>query len=398
MVADYPRLYNGGVSRVVVETSRALQRRGYSIGVAHHFPSDSIAIDGPAWQLPDTLADPVGTRQAMLEGLRGIFDSFQPDLVHAHTRRASHALDFILSRAPMCQFLHDQSYFCGGGHRMLRGHRPCHRAHGWMCLLHNYVSGCGGRNPRNNWLWWKWTDFFQPVKRHPTVRLQVASRLMREGLLENGFAEDRIDLIPLSSEPPSIPDRREPGRILIPGRLVREKGVHVAIEALGLLRDLPWTLSMPGQGPEMEPLRRRAAELGIADRLELPGEIDAAAVEVEYARCDLVVFPVLRHEPFGLVGTEALAHGKPIVAFGGGGVEEWLFDGESGLRVAERRPQALAAAIRRVLTEPGLRERLAKGAVTRYPQFRPEAYLDRLEQSFVRTRENWLRNRPPTSA
>lgn len=393
MLADYPRLYNGGVSRVVIETSRALQRRGYSVGLTHHFAAESVEIDGPSWKLPDTLPDPVGTRPEMLAVFQRIFDSFQPDLIHAHTRRASHVLDFLLGHAPMCQFIHDQSYYCGGGHRMVRGHRPCHRAHGWMCLVHNYLQGCGGRNPRNNWLWWKGTEFFQPVKRHPTIRLQAASRLVQQGLEENGFPSDRIDLIPLASEPATLPDLREPGRILIPGRLAREKGVHVALDALAPLKDLPWRLSMPGQGPELEPLRRRAAEMGLAERLELPGEIDAAAMEREYARCDLVVFPVLRFEPFGLIGTEALAHGKPIVAFGGGGVEEWLADGESGLRVSERTPTALGAAIRRVLTEPGLRDRLAAGAVRRYPQFHPDAYLDRLERSYERTRAGWLRAR-----
>ena len=153
---------------------------------------------------------------------------------------------------------------------------------------------------------------------------------------------------------------------------------------------------MPGLGPELDALRHRASELGIADRVELPGELDAEAMELEYARCDFVVFPVLRHEPFGLIGTEAMAHGKPVVAFGGGGVEEWLFDGESGLRVSERSAEPLSAAVRRLLEDRPLRDRLAAGAQRHYPQFHPDRYLDRLEESYGKTLAGWKRGRVVT--
>ena len=64
-----------------------------------------------------------------------------------------------------------------------------------------------------------------------------------------------------------------------------------------------------------------------------------------YARSQLVLFPVLRQEPFGLVGVESLAYGKPIVAFAGGAVDEWLWPGETGLRVEGRSADAFAAAL-----------------------------------------------------
>lgn len=393
ILADWPRLYNGGVSRVVVETCRRLRRRGYEIGTAYHMESETVEIEGPSWKLPETHSNPDRTRSELVATLTRVLDQFRPDLVHAHTRGASQVLDLILARSAMCQFLHDQSYFCGGGHRMTRGNVPCHRRHGVSCLVHNYLLGCGGRNPYNNWMWWKGTEFFQPVKRHPSIRLQVASQLMRNGLLENGYAADRIDLIPLFSEPAVLPDRTEPGRILVPGRLVREKGVFVFLDAMVRLKDLEWRVSMPGQGPEADALRLWADRKGIGDRVELPGEVGADAMEVEYSRADFVVFPVLRYEPFGLIGTEAMAHGKPVVAFGGGGVEEWLRPGESGLRVEQRTPEALAAGIRQVLIDRTLRNRLAAGAARHYPAFHPETYIDRLEASFERTMTDWRTNR-----
>jgi glycosyltransferase involved in cell wall biosynthesis len=397
MIVDWPRLHNGGVSRVVIETCRRLRSRGYEIGVAYHMDCAlaDVEIEGPAWRLPDTVKYPDTTGAAMVEGITRVLDEFRPDMVHAHTRRASRVLDLILARAPMCQFLHDQSYFCGGGHRMTRGNVPCHRPHGPVCLLNNYLLGCGGKDPRNNWEWWKGTEFFTPVKQRPSIRLQVASRLMKEGLLENGYPGERIDLIPLFSEPATVPDRTEPGRILVPGRLVREKGVYLLMETMALLRDIPWRLCMPGQGPADQDLLRLAGRHGFLDRFELPGEVGAAQMETEYARADFVVFPVLRYEPFGLIGTESMAHGKPVVAFGGGGVEEWLTPGETGIRVGERTPAALAQGIRTLLTDRPLRSRLAAGALRHYPPFHPETYVDRLEESFTKTAAGWRASRTP---
>lgn len=389
VLADWPRVYNGGVSRVVVETCRRLAGRGYEIGIAHHMDGPS-EIDGPSWQLPDTFVAPP---ERMVAAMTRVLDEFKPDLMQAHTRRGTQVLDLILSRTAACQYLHDQSYFCSGGHRMTRGYQPCHRPHGISCFLYHYLLGCGGKNPRHNWDWWKGTEFFTPAKKHPSLRLQVASRLMQQGLLENGYPEERIDLIPLYSEPATVPDATEPGRILVPGRLVREKGVHVVVEAMALLRDLPWRLIMPGQGPEAGRLREHVASLGLADRFEFPGEIGIDAMNREYSRAELVVFPVLRYEPFGLIGPEAMAYGKPIVAFGGGGVDEWLWPDETGILVKERTPQALAAGVRSVLGSPQLRARLSEGARRHYPVFHPDAYLDRLEVSFEKTLAGWKQAR-----
>jgi glycosyltransferase involved in cell wall biosynthesis len=113
-----------------------------------------------------------------------------------------------------------------------------------------------------------------------------------------------------------------------------------------------------------------------------------------YARAQMVLFPVLRHEPFGLIGVESLAYGKPIVAFGGGAVGEWLWPGETGLRVDQRTPAAFAAAVRTLLTDPARCASMGKAARRRYPEFHPAAYIERLVAAFARTIE-WHRRQTP---
>ncbi|KAB2654548.1 MAG: glycosyltransferase family 4 protein, partial [Verrucomicrobia bacterium] len=246
------------------------------------------------------------------------------------------------------------------------------------------------KNPVLNLRYWTKTSRMLRVRDLPHVRLQVASEYVRQGLVENRFPTDRIDLVPLYSNPIDhpTPATSEPGLLLLPSRLVPAKGVHVALAALARIRELDWRCVIAGDGWQRPALERLVGELGLVDRVRFLGEIPPAELDAWYRRSRIVLFPVLRHEPFGLVGVEALAHGRPVVAFGGGGADEWLADGESAIRIGARDPAAFAAAIARLLGDPALWERLAAGALARHRHFEPDAYLDRLIASFARARQS----------
>ena len=111
---------------------------------------------------------------------------------------------------------------------------------------------------------------------------------------------------------------------------------EVALDAMATIRSTSWRLAVAGDGWHRGELEAQARRLGIADRVQFLGEIPPAGLATWYARSQLMLFPVLRQEPFGLVGVESLAYGKPIVAFAGGAVDEWLWPGRTGLRVEGR--------------------------------------------------------------
>jgi len=224
------------------------------------------------------------------------------------------------------------------------------------------------------------------------MRLQVASRFMREGLLENSINPGRIDLVPLYAHDPGAPKpTSEPGLLFIPSRLFAPKGVHIAIDAVSRLRDLPWRLVIAGEGRQRPALETQVRALSLQDRIQFTGEISTDETARWYDRCQIVLFPVLRLEPFGLVGVESLAHGRPIVAFGGGGADEWLADGESAVRVPDRSADAFAKGIASLLNDPALCHRLAEGARRNYAPFHPKAYLGRLMTSFGKARADFGR-------
>jgi glycosyltransferase involved in cell wall biosynthesis len=135
--------------------------------------------------------------------------------------------------------------------------------------------------------------------------------------------------------------------LLAVARLVPQKGLDVALRALAQLPDA-WLVVL-GEGPERARLEALARELGVAERVHLPGrEPDVSAW---LRRADVLVHPA-RWEGFGLALLEAMLCSLPVVASRVSSIPEIVVDGETGLLVPPDDPDALAAAVREVLRKP----------------------------------------------
>lgn len=145
--------------------------------------------------------------------------------------------------------------------------------------------------------------------------------------------------------------------VLMPARLDAQKGHRVLFEAIPQVPDALFLLA--GEGPERGPLEALAAQLGIADRVRFLGRRED--VPQLLAACDVFALPSL-YEGSSLAVLEAMAAGIPIVSSAIGGTDELVEDGRSGLLVAPGDARGLAAALRRVLDDPGLRESLSAHA------------------------------------
>jgi rhamnosyl/mannosyltransferase len=149
------------------------------------------------------------------------------------------------------------------------------------------------------------------------------------------------------------------------GRLVYYKGLATAVDALA---EVSGRLLVVGTGPDERALKARALERGVADRIEWAGNIGVDELVGAYHAATALWFPSnARSEGFGLVQVEAMASGCPVInsAVAHSGVPWVSRDGESGLTVPVDNPRALADASRRLLLEPGLRDRLASAAARR---------------------------------
>lgn len=153
------------------------------------------------------------------------------------------------------------------------------------------------------------------------------------------------------------------------GRLVYYKALHLAIEAL---QWVPGVLVIIGTGPQEEPLKALAGRLGLAHRIVWQGQVTEAELVGAYQAATALWFPSnVRSEGFGLVQIEAMASGCPVInaEIPGSGVP-WVSRHEKeGLTVPLNDAIALAQAAQRLLTEPGLRQRLAGASRQRAQEF-----------------------------
>jgi len=157
--------------------------------------------------------------------------------------------------------------------------------------------------------------------------------------------------------------------LLCVGAVVSEKGHDILLEALESISALSWHCTCVGsldrEPAFVESLRRRSLERGLGERVSFPGPRTGADLERCYASADLLVH-ASRAETYGLVVSEALAHGLPVIAAEVGGLAEALGEGGTGARpgllVAAEDPVALGDALRAWLGDAELRARLRRAA------------------------------------
>jgi glycosyltransferase involved in cell wall biosynthesis len=157
---------------------------------------------------------------------------------------------------------------------------------------------------------------------------------------------------------------RTPLRLLSVATLNPNKGHEILLEALTVIPNRNWHLTCAGSmtrhpdtaGRIREVIRR----LRLEDRVTLAGELDAVSLHECYDRADVFVLAT-RQETYGMAVAEALAHGLPVVSTTTGAIPD-LVGAEAGLLVPPGDIGALAGALARVMSDAGLRSRLADGA------------------------------------
>ena len=176
-----------------------------------------------------------------------------------------------------------------------------------------------------------------------------------------------------SPDGPTEPRESGRHRIVVVSRLVERKGVGNVVAALG---DLPEVeLVIAGGAPrerlhedaEAVRLLRIAKAIGVEERVSFRGRLERHEVPPLLRSADVVV-SVPWYEPFGIVPLEAMACGVPVVAASVGGLIDTVLDGVTGIHVPPRRPDATAAAVRRLLDDPELRARLGAAGAARVRQ------------------------------
>ena len=213
-------------------------------------------------------------------------------------------------------YIHDHEPICPRGYAYTPLLHNCTRPGGlWPCLL--CAPAC------RSWRAALARVFTQSRRTRALARfnrLVVISEFMKGRLVANGLSADRIVVAPpVIAPPPAGAPPPDAVDLLFVGQLIRGKGVQLLLDALARL-PASRTLDIVGTGNREAALRAQADRLGLATRVRFRGFQPDPSAWMRAARC--VVVPSFWQEPYGLVAAEAVALGRPVVAFAIGGLPE----------------------------------------------------------------------------
>jgi glycosyltransferase involved in cell wall biosynthesis len=232
--------------------------------------------------------------------------------------------------------------------------------------------------------------FARDIELRHAAHVFTPSAYLRELALAWGVRPERVSVLPNPAPRiPQLPARDELRRtfglngatLAFAGRLTAQKSLGHALEAVAAAEGVE--LVIAGDGPDREPLERRAYELGIADRVRFLGAQPRERIVELFRAADATILSS-SWENFPHTVVEALAVGTPVLAMEAGGVAEVVRDGVNGLLVAPGDTAALAEAVRRYFDEDALRERLRAAAADSVAEYAPERVFGDLEAALLR--------------
>lgn len=218
--------------------------------------------------------------------------------------------------------------------------------------------------------------------------VQFASEYLKRSALEAGHPVEGAEVIHWGVDGDRFafaPNRPEQGRLLYVGRLVAEKGLSTALDALRIVLDErpapAATLTVGGGAPD-DQVRAQVGRLGLEHHVRFAGLVPPEEMPGLYGSHDILVFPAVWEEPFSITLLEAMASGTAVVTTLTGGTAEVAEAGVNCLAFPPHDPAACAAAIRRLIRDRGLHRRLSTEARMRIEtEFLLGKMIERVERS-----------------
>jgi glycosyltransferase involved in cell wall biosynthesis len=266
---------------------------------------------------------------------------------------------------PLVRTLHDHRPYCPSGERYLkRSGTPCNRVYGTArCVWGHVFDRCGSIRPP------ALLQNFAATRRErrtlPGHTLVAISRYVRDQMVLSGFDGAQIHVLHNPAPTPrpyTCPPREGIPRFLFLGRLSVHKGLQWLLRCLPQIA-VPIALDIAGDGPQRAEMEELVARTGLGDRVTFHGWINEGQIDELAAKARAIVFPVVWHEPAGLVTLDASARGRAVIGSRTGGIPEFAIEGRNALLVEPNDDLGLVEAMTRLAEDWELARRLGEGGL-----------------------------------
>lgn len=383
----------GGLEQYLLALCDVCEAAGYRTAVVYCTATgqEPRKADRPAYHIPG-LAGPADSSSEALEQFAAVLRHEKPDVVVVHQILDPEVVRVAVTHAPTIRFAHGFKMICPGGRRMWnRSQRVCAQPVGVACQAWAYLERCMPRDPRQGLPLIARTRRLAAIHREHSEVI-VASHFMQDMVVLNGFSRKHVHVVPYFTV---FPDRKNlaveppPSRLFCAARLTPEKGVDHLLRALAQL-PAQVTLMVAGEGASRAELEHLTGTLGLRGRVTFTGWLSRDAMGEALRAAAVVIVPSLWPEPFGIVGIEAMAHERPVVAYDVGGIREWLIPDQTGCVVECGNIAGMARAVQGLVDDPPRSRALGKnGRPVAEARFTPERHLDGFLTVIESARMRW---------
>ncbi len=352
----------GGAEKYFIEISRELEELGHQVAVFSMKHPENIPSSFDKYFVSRISFNEGGLRDKIIAPFRILFSfeakrkfrrlvrDFKPDIIHVHNiyHQISPSILSVANKKniPVIMHLHDYKLFCPN-YQLLAHNKICYR-----CLGGRYYN-CLRRRCFKNSFWKSLLATIEMYLHHRVLKIYkknidlliAPSKFMKDTAIKFGWPEDKINLIYNFPEELDNDLLNEVGDYgLYFGRLSKEKGVDVLLEALKL-SDKKMKLKIIGSGPEEENLKKMVIDLRLEGQVKFLGPKFDSDLFAEVKRAQVIFIPSIWLENMPLTLLESMILKKVVIASNVGGLPELVKDKETGFLFEKGNSQDLSMII-----------------------------------------------------
>jgi glycosyltransferase involved in cell wall biosynthesis len=379
----------GGAEANAFITATEMRRRGHQIAL---LTQRGTGKNEPAWR--ELFADGFYT----LDTIEAALDQFRPTVIYIHKWEHLPSVRRLLATdLPLVRMVHDHDIYCLRSYKYnVLTRRICKRRATPYCI---FPCLAPLKRNRGTIVPFRWVSYLNKIEEialnRQFDRHLVATPYMRNELVINGFAPERIETFPPVPRPgdalrSSFSDRN---LLIYAGQIIRGKGVDVLLKALAKVRGR-FEAVILGDGNQRRSCEKLGRRLGLMNRVFFRGFVPQPELKEYYRDTSAVLISSVWPEPMAMIGLEAMRYALPVIAFDAGGIKDWLRDGVNGYLVPWMDIDRYAARIDELLENKDVARQMGERGLARVTRdYDFDTYLKRLEDLFTRMERDPIHRR-----